>query len=486
MKKITLFLILSMVVVLSAEAHKHKHNNKHITISIQSFYDELSPYGDWIYSHDYGYVWRPYFDNPEAFRPYSSGGHWVYTSYGWTWVSDYRWGWATFHYGRWDFDNYLGWLWIPGYEWAPAWVTWGEYDNYWGWAPMGPNIYVQTNWYAPDPWWTFVPRNHFCSHNWNRYIYNRPVHVTHITHITNIYADNDRSRGNRSSWYNGPRVSDVERYSRERVRTMEVVDNQRADNTGIRNNRLNVYRPEVKNDRGESRPSEYRNAEQARTGRKIEQTNARSNDPGANRTRSYMEDSRNSVKQQPANPGNRQTSSEQRGSSNTSKDRNTEMRGGQSTPTRSGSQTDSRNGSVNRESQSDQRMGPQVYPERNSSRSSSESQRGNGNYERGRENEKSKPASDNNRNNNNGYSQPRNSSPDLNKVYSNPSREQGSSSRSSAQPARERKQNETPAANNRGESSERKQAAKEERNQGERHRTAESSERGSTPNNERR
>ena len=124
MKKIILFLLLSMVVVLSAEAHKNKNRNTHITISIQNFYDELSPYGDWIYSHDYGYVWRPYFDNPEAFRPYSSGGHWVYTSYGWTWVSDYSWGWATFHYGRWDFDNYLGWLWIPGYEWAPAWVTW--------------------------------------------------------------------------------------------------------------------------------------------------------------------------------------------------------------------------------------------------------------------------------------------------------------------------------------------------------------------------
>lgn len=483
MKKIIFFLLLSMVVVMSAEAHKHKNKNTHITISIQNFYDELSPYGDWIYSHDYGYVWRPYFDNSEAFRPYSSGGHWVYTSYGWTWVSDYSWGWATFHYGRWDFDNYLGWLWIPGYEWAPAWVTWGEYDNYWGWAPMGPNIYVQTNWYAPDPWWTFVPRTHFCSHNWNHYIYNRPVHVTHITHITNVYVDNNNSHNSRNSWYNGPRVSDVERYSRERVRTVEVVENQRADNTGIRNDRLNIYRPEVKSDRGESRPSEYRNVEQARTGRKIEQTNARSNDPGASRTRSNMEQSRNQVKQQPASNQNRQSSSEQRGSSNTSNNRNTEMRGGQTTPTRNGSSTDTRNGSVNRESQSDQRMGPQVYPEKNSSRSSSESQRGSGNYENSRGNEKSKPAADNNRNNNSN-NQTRSSSPDLNKVYSNPQREQGNTSRSSAQPAREQKQKEAPATNSRGESSERKQAAREE--QGDRSRTSQSSERGSTPNNERR
>ncbi len=151
MKKITLFLLLSMVIVFSAEAHKNKKS--YSTISIQTFYDQLSPYGDWIYSYDYGYVWRPYFDNPESFRPYSSNGNWVYTNYGWTWNSGYNWGWAAFHYGRWDFDNYLGWLWIPGTEWAPAWVSWGSYNDYWGWAPLGPNIYAQSNpgWYAPDP-----------------------------------------------------------------------------------------------------------------------------------------------------------------------------------------------------------------------------------------------------------------------------------------------------------------------------------------------
>jgi hypothetical protein len=76
MKKIALILLLTMVTLFSAEAHKYK--NAHVTISIQTFYNELSPYGDWIYSSDFGYVWRPYFDYPEAFRPYSSNGNWVY------------------------------------------------------------------------------------------------------------------------------------------------------------------------------------------------------------------------------------------------------------------------------------------------------------------------------------------------------------------------------------------------------------------------
>jgi len=285
MKKIVFFLILSMVITFSAEAHRHR--NHHVTISLQTFYDELSPYGDWIYTPEYGYVWQPYFDNPEGFRPYSSNGDWAYTEYGWTWVSDYRWGWAPFHYGRWTFDDYLGWMWIPGLEWAPAWVSWGSYGDCWGWAPLGPgiNININLNWFAPDLWWTFVPRLHFGSHNWHSHIYDRPVHVTHITNITNIYyGDNNRKR-NSNSWYSGPRVNDVERYNRSKVRTMRVVDAQRPENLGARDQTLNVYRPGVEKSLADARPQEYRKMESNRNGARIVQTNPRTVDPGVNRSR---------------------------------------------------------------------------------------------------------------------------------------------------------------------------------------------------------
>ncbi len=183
-----------------------------------------------------------------------------------------------------------------GYEWAPAWVSWGSYNNYWGWAPLGPNIYVQNNsgWYAPDPWWTFVARDHFCSGNWNRYIYNRSVNVTHITHITNVYVNNN-NYNNRDSWYYGPRVSDVERYSRNRVTTVKISESQRPERTNIRNNRMEVYRPTVENKRNEYRPAEYRTTSQARTGKRIEQTNARTNDPGVNRTREARTETRSTM-----------------------------------------------------------------------------------------------------------------------------------------------------------------------------------------------
>ena len=61
-------------------------------VSFQVFYDQLSPYGQWVDNPDYGYIWIP--DAGRDFVPYSTGGHWILTEYGLTWLSDYEWGWA--------------------------------------------------------------------------------------------------------------------------------------------------------------------------------------------------------------------------------------------------------------------------------------------------------------------------------------------------------------------------------------------------------
>ena len=63
-------------------------------VYFQEFYDQLSPYGQWIDDSEYGYIWIPT-AGPD-FIPYLSNGYWVFTDYGWTWVSDYEWGWAVF------------------------------------------------------------------------------------------------------------------------------------------------------------------------------------------------------------------------------------------------------------------------------------------------------------------------------------------------------------------------------------------------------
>jgi len=102
------------------------------------FYGELSPYGRWIQRGSYGWVWEPT-RVAVGWRPYTQG-HWVETDYGWTWVSDEPWGWATYHYGRWTLDPEYGWLWVPGTEWGPAWVSFQEGNGYVGWAPLPPSI----------------------------------------------------------------------------------------------------------------------------------------------------------------------------------------------------------------------------------------------------------------------------------------------------------------------------------------------------------
>ena len=110
-----------------------------VSLSFDTFHDQLAPYGDWVYSDRWGEVWAP--ENvPVDFQPYGTAGHWAYTDdYGWTWASDYEWGDIPFHYGRWVNDPDDGWLWIPGYVWSPAWVAWRSNGQYTGWMPMPPD-----------------------------------------------------------------------------------------------------------------------------------------------------------------------------------------------------------------------------------------------------------------------------------------------------------------------------------------------------------
>ncbi len=116
-------LVLGLLLMAGGIAPHEAEAKKYYGVSFQVFYDELSPYGDWVKDARYGYIWLPAVR--EDFHPYGTEGHWVMTEYGNAWVSYYDWGWAPFHYGRWYFDDYFqSWAWIPGYEWGPAWVNW--------------------------------------------------------------------------------------------------------------------------------------------------------------------------------------------------------------------------------------------------------------------------------------------------------------------------------------------------------------------------
>jgi hypothetical protein len=139
-----------------------------VSISIGGFYDELDPYGQWV-DCSYGDCWVP--ERVEAgWQPYSNG-EWIYTEYGWTWVSYDPWGDDPYHYGTWTYLDRYGWVWVPGTVWAPAWVTWSYNDNYIGWAPLPPTLAFGYSGYAGRPIvlastrYVFVPTNRFIGTN---------------------------------------------------------------------------------------------------------------------------------------------------------------------------------------------------------------------------------------------------------------------------------------------------------------------------------
>lgn len=111
--------------------------------ALTAFGDTLFGHGTWLDDDDYGTVWAPdAADVGTDFAPYVSAGHWAYDDVdAYVWVSDYPWGWVTFHYGRWILTAGHGWGWIPGRAYAGAWVIWrvGDDDfDYVGWAPEPP------------------------------------------------------------------------------------------------------------------------------------------------------------------------------------------------------------------------------------------------------------------------------------------------------------------------------------------------------------
>ncbi len=108
--------------------------------------EDLSEYGEWVYTKKYGYVWKPYANSVSSYTDWSPYryGHWRWVPvYGWTWVNDEPWGWATYHHGRWVWDN-NNWVWTPyGYYrwrrswWSPGMISIGTWNGRVIWFPLG-------------------------------------------------------------------------------------------------------------------------------------------------------------------------------------------------------------------------------------------------------------------------------------------------------------------------------------------------------------
>jgi hypothetical protein len=205
-------------------------------VDIATFEEELAPHGRWVDTSEYGRVWIPNVD--ENFRPYATNGRWVVTSYGNTWVSDYEWGWAAFHYGRWYRDNTWGWVWVPGRVWGPAWVAWRSGGGYYGWAPLGPSISININF--PSFFWTFVPQTYITSHHiHNHYI--PSTQVVNVYHNTTVIKSHYRV--NNHVYVYGPKKQDIERVTNSQVAVYRVDRLNQPGQSQVEGRSVRIYQP---------------------------------------------------------------------------------------------------------------------------------------------------------------------------------------------------------------------------------------------------
>ena len=251
------------------------------SVNINLFYEELAPYGQWSPHQEFGYVWQPY-EVGYDWKPYSNG-KWAWSDQGWIWVSYEPYGWATYHYGRWIYDDYRGWLWIPGTTWAPAWVSWHQSPEYIGWSPLPPDrrffIEIGFNFNSYKPYrykpYYYKPyhykhkhkKHHYYHHNYRppaRHCVFLPHHkFGHHKHagkasvlnpqdaivfrnsknITNI-----KYSGNKVINY-GPDKYFIEKRSNKKVVRHNIVDRKHVGApkhiNRVQGNTYNVYRPKI-------------------------------------------------------------------------------------------------------------------------------------------------------------------------------------------------------------------------------------------------
>ena len=238
MKKIIIAFVTMLMLAGGYEAKSQINTG----VSFNTFYNELSPYGRWVDYPQYGQVW---ISNETGFEPYSTNGHWQFTNYGWMWVSDYNWGWAPFHYGRWTYLNNYGWAWVPGYDWAPAWVGWCNYDGYYGWAPLSPGIDFNYTFNSmPVNYWRFVRYQYINDRYINRH-YQQPVQ--NVNQYKNITVINNTVVNNNTTYVAGPAQQDVENVIKKKIEPRQVafISDGVKKTKLVNKNEVRVFRPAI-------------------------------------------------------------------------------------------------------------------------------------------------------------------------------------------------------------------------------------------------
>ncbi|RWH59039.1 MAG: hypothetical protein E5X40_08295 [Mesorhizobium sp.] len=248
-----------------------------VSISISTFYDDLSSHGDWVSYHG-ATVFVPV-DVPDDWRPYTLG-HWVYTEqYGWLWVSDEPFGWATYHYGRWGYADDIGWYWVPGTRWAPAWVSWRRDREHMIWAPLPPRrdpdlISIEVTFdTTPDFYWVVVPTREFLAEDISVVVIRDEPEFVRIVEAAEPAGD--VTIQNNVVINKVIDVDVIEKETNQQVTVVEVSDTETPEQAGkLEKNTVTVFEGEVKAD-PDAKPAELKDIEevkQVQAGRKSKPT----------------------------------------------------------------------------------------------------------------------------------------------------------------------------------------------------------------------
>lgn len=234
-------------------------------VTREYFHEQLAPYGAWVHVADYGWCWRPTVAVANVnWRPYYDNGRWIYSDQGWYWHSNYSWGWAPFHYGRWTRHASFGWVWAPDTVWGPSWVTWRYSNDYCGWAPLPPaarfssgigftyrgsRVSVGFGFGLGYDHYAFVSRRHFTNPRLGRHrlgrgqardIYNRTTIVNNYNIVNNNTVINNGITPERIAAGNS---QEIKRIPLKEVSSAESTRLATTDTRKVRS--LPVYRPKL-------------------------------------------------------------------------------------------------------------------------------------------------------------------------------------------------------------------------------------------------
>lgn len=244
------------------------------TVSFESFYDELSPVGEWIQispdeikadlkdgegqgfasnimsDENTIYIWRPT-GVENNWHPYMNG-RWIFTNQGWMWASNYSWGWAVYHYGRWWNSPVFGWVWIPGHVWAPAWVRWKVTDGFIGWCPLTPyarwnmnsGITISNyNYINRNRDWIFIEKGRFAEEisSSNRVkVKENGTYISKASDLLDIKYENSKIKNY------GPDVNDLQSKFGVKFNEKNITRTNTITNPVVGDKDVTVYRPDFK------------------------------------------------------------------------------------------------------------------------------------------------------------------------------------------------------------------------------------------------